>query len=130
MVIRFASNKNNNQKVVEEQALCRGTNCYVKIFLYGLKVSAICTVQQNPNAVFFNHFSAGEPSVNVCVAHGTLCSDPSVYIATAAQNCGREFRPRTFPSVAAEPPADTRGTSVVEHSPNVIKFHEVKLRSV
>jgi len=30
MVIRFAPNK-NNQKVVEEQAVWRGTNCYVKI---------------------------------------------------------------------------------------------------
>jgi len=33
MVIRFAPNKNNNQKVVEEQAVWRGTNCYVKISL-------------------------------------------------------------------------------------------------
>ena len=84
MVIRFAPNKNNNQKVVEEQALCRGTNCYVKIFLYSLKVSAICTVQQNPNPVYFNYFAAAEPSANVYVAHGTLCNDPSVYIATTA----------------------------------------------
>ena len=29
MVIRFALNK-NNQKVREEQAVWRGTNCYVK----------------------------------------------------------------------------------------------------
>jgi len=28
--------------------------------------------------VFFNHFAAAEPSANVCIAHGTLCSDPSV----------------------------------------------------
>jgi len=27
MVIRFAPNKNNNQKVVEHQAVWRGTNC-------------------------------------------------------------------------------------------------------
>jgi len=33
MVIRFAPNKNNNQKVVEEQAVWRGTNCYVKSLL-------------------------------------------------------------------------------------------------
>jgi len=33
-------------------------------------------------AVFFNLFAAGEPSANVCVAYGTLCNDPSVYIAT------------------------------------------------
>jgi len=84
MVIRFAPIKNNNQKDVEEQALCRSTNCYAKISLISLKVSAICTVQQYPNAVFFNHFVAAEPSVNVCVAHGTLCNDPSVYIATTA----------------------------------------------
>ena len=48
MVIRFAPNKNNNQKVVEEQAVWRGTNCYVKISLINLKVSAICTVQTVP----------------------------------------------------------------------------------
>jgi len=30
--VRFASNK-NNQKVVEEQEVWRGTNCYVKISL-------------------------------------------------------------------------------------------------
>jgi len=29
-------------------------------------------------AVFFNLFAAAEPSANVCVAHGTLCNDPSV----------------------------------------------------
>jgi len=94
MVIRFAPTKNNNQKVVEEQVLCRRTNCYAKIPLISSKVSAICTVQQNPNAMFFNHFAAAEPSVNVCVAHGSLCNDPSVCIATTAQNCGCEFRPR------------------------------------
>jgi len=42
MVIRFAHDK-NNQKVVE-QAVWRGTNCYVKISLLNLKVSAICAV--------------------------------------------------------------------------------------
>jgi len=35
MVIRFAPNK-NNQKVVEEQAVWWGTNCYVKISLINL----------------------------------------------------------------------------------------------
>jgi len=93
MVIRFALNK-NNQKVIEEQAVWRGTNCYVKISLISLKVPSICTVQQYPNAVFFYRFAAAEPSVNVCVAHGTQYNDPSVYIATTAQNCGCEFRPR------------------------------------
>jgi len=43
MVIRFAPNKNNNQKVIEEQAVWRGTS-YVKISLINLKVLAICTV--------------------------------------------------------------------------------------
>jgi len=43
MVIRFAPNK-INQKVVEEQAVWRGTNGYVKISLINLKVSAICAV--------------------------------------------------------------------------------------
>jgi len=54
MVIRFAPNTNYNQKVVEEQAVWRGTNCYVKIFLINLKVSAICTVQQYPNVLKFH----------------------------------------------------------------------------
>jgi len=53
MVIRFAPNK-NNQKVVEEQAVWRGTNSYVKISLINLKVSAICTVQQYPNVIKFH----------------------------------------------------------------------------
>ena len=95
MVIRFAPNK-NNQNVVQEQAVWRDTNCYVKISLINLKVSAICTVQQQPNTVFFSHFAAAEPSVNVCVAHGTLCNDPGVYIATTAQNSDCEFRPGNF----------------------------------
>jgi len=81
MVIRLALNK-NNQKVVEEQAVWRGTNCYIKISLISLKVSSTCTVQQYPNAVFFNHFAAAEPFVNGYVAHGTQYNDPSVYIAT------------------------------------------------
>jgi len=75
-----------------------------------LKVSSICTVQQYPNAVFFNHFAAAEPSVNVCVARGTLHNDQSVHIATTAQNCGCEFRLRQFRSVSGEPLAATRGT--------------------
>jgi len=54
MVIRFAPNKNNNQKVVEEQAIWRSTNCYVKISLINFKVSAICTVQQYPNVIKFH----------------------------------------------------------------------------
>jgi len=45
MVIRFTPNK-NNQKVVEEQAVGRSINCYVKVSLISLKVSAICTVQE------------------------------------------------------------------------------------
>jgi len=52
--VRFASNKNNNQKVVEEQEVWRVTNCYVKIFLIILKVSAICTVQLYPNVIKFH----------------------------------------------------------------------------
>jgi len=54
MVIHFAPNKNNNQKVVEQQADWRGTNCYVKIFLITLKVSVICTVEQYPNVIKFH----------------------------------------------------------------------------
>jgi len=44
MVIRFALNKNNNQKVVEEQVVWRDTNCYVKISLISLNVSAIANL--------------------------------------------------------------------------------------
>jgi len=36
------------------------------------------------SSVFFNHFVAAEPSTTVCVAHETLCNDPSVYITTTA----------------------------------------------
>ena len=53
MVIRFAPNK-NNQNVVQEQAVWRDTNCYVKISLISLKVSAICTDQQYPNVIKFH----------------------------------------------------------------------------
>ena len=53
MVICFAPNKNNH-KVVEEQAVWRGTNCYVKISLINLKVLAICTVQKYPNVIKFH----------------------------------------------------------------------------
>jgi len=54
MVIRFAPNKNDNQKAAEEQAVWQGTNCYAKISLVSLKVSAICTVQQYPNIIKFH----------------------------------------------------------------------------
>ena len=86
--------------------------------------------------MLFNLFAAAEPYVNVCVAHGTQCNGPSVYIATTAQNCGREFHPRQFRSVSGKPLAATRGTQrfrgtpVEKHCPNVIKFHEGKLRPV
>jgi len=53
MVIRIAPNK-NDQKALEERAVLRGTNCYVKISLMNLKVSAICTVQQYPNVIKFH----------------------------------------------------------------------------
>jgi len=43
-----------NQKVIEEQAFWRGTNCYVKISFMNLKVSAICTVQQYSNVIKFH----------------------------------------------------------------------------
>jgi len=128
-MIRFALNK-NNQKVVEEQAVWRGANCYVKISPISFKVSAVCTVQQCPGAVLFNLFAAAEPSVNVCVAQGTQYNETSVYIATTPQNCGCEFRSRQFRSFSAEPPAATRGTPVEKHCPDVIKFHEGKLRFV
>jgi len=72
--------------------------------------------------VFFNLFPAAEPSANVCLAHGTLCNHPSVYIAITAQNCGCEFRPRQFWSVSAKPLAVTRGNPVEKHCSELIKF--------
>jgi len=54
MAFRFAPNKNNNQNVVEEQEAWRGTNCYIKISLINLKVSAVCTVQQYSNVTKFH----------------------------------------------------------------------------
>jgi len=54
MVIRFAPSKNNNQKVVEQQAVWHGTNCCVKISLISLKVPAIYTVQWYPNVIKFH----------------------------------------------------------------------------
>jgi len=108
----------------------------VKLSLISLKVSAICAIQQYPNAVFFSHFAVAEPSVNVCVAHGTKCNAPSVYLATTAQYRGCEFRPRQIWSNSAETPTATRGTlrlcgtPVEKHCPHVIKFHEGILRPV
>ena len=55
-------------------------------------------------AVFFNIFAAAEPSANVCVAPGTRCNDPNVYLVSITN----EFRPRLFPSALAEPLAATR----------------------
>ena len=71
--------------------------------------------QWQPTVVFFNLFVAAvKPSATVCVARGTLCNDPGVYIAITALNCGGEFRSRQFRSVSAEPLAATRGTPVEE----------------
>jgi len=83
-----------------------------------------CTMD---TAVFFNLFAAAEPSANVCVARGTLCNDPSVYIATTAKNCGCKFPPRQIWSVSAEPLAANRrtlgflGTLVEKHWHTVIQ---------
>jgi len=60
--------------------------------------------------VLLNLFAAAEPSANTCVAHGTLCNDPNVYIATTTLNWDYKFRFRQFRSVSAEPLAATRGT--------------------
>ena len=79
--------------------------------------------------MFFNLFAAAEPSVNVCVAHGTLSNDLSVYIATTAQNCGWEFRSRQIRSVSAkhwqqlvEPQgsAEPRLKNIAVRSPEVV----------
>ena len=69
----------------------------------------------------FSAFATAEPLENACVVHGTLCNDPSVYIAVTAWNCGCEFRPRQFRSVSAEALVATRrnirfgGTMVEKH---------------
>jgi len=47
--------------------------------------------------------AAGVPFANVCVAHGTLCNDPSVYIAATAKSCGCEFRPGHFSLIGVTP---------------------------
>jgi len=65
--------------------------------------------------VFFNLFAAAEPSASVCVAHGTLCNNPSVYtLFVISQMCGNAASMLYF-YVSAEPLADTRGTSVEKH---------------
>jgi len=76
-------------------------------------------------AVFFNLFAATEPSANVCVARGTLCNDPSVYIAITAKNCGCEFPPRQIRSVSAEPLAANRGTLGFRGTPVEKHWHTV-----
>jgi len=58
----------------------------------------------------FQPFAIAEPSVNVCVAHGTLSNDPRVYIAPTAKNCGCKFRHMQIQSDSAERLAATRGT--------------------
>jgi len=45
--------------------------------------------------VFFNLFAAADPYANVCVAHGTLCNDPSV-IATTIRTVVANFIPGKF----------------------------------
>jgi len=68
-----------------------------------LKEREIFPIEPDSTPVFFNLFAAIEPSAKICIAHGTLCNDPGVYIATTTQNCGCEFRPRQARSVRAEP---------------------------
>jgi len=46
--------------------------------------------------VFFNLFAAMEPSANVCVAHGTLCSDPTFYSAKPLRTVFANFVPGQF----------------------------------
>jgi len=42
-------------------------------------VQCQCSYLQEHMSVFFSRFAAAEPSTNGCVAHGTICIDPSVY---------------------------------------------------
>jgi len=49
-----------------------------------IKVYFFCIYIYYLSTVFFNLFAAAEPSTNVCIAHRTLCNDPSVFIATTA----------------------------------------------
>jgi len=50
---------------------------------YHLKL--IVTLVISPVFFILILFAAAKPSTNVCVAHGTLCNDPCIYIiATTA----------------------------------------------
>jgi len=46
-----------------------------------LKQKETFLIESVSTPVLFNLSAAMEPSANVCVTHGTLCNDPSVYIA-------------------------------------------------
>ena len=75
-------------------------------------------------AVFFNLFAAAEPSANVCVAHGTLCNDPSVYpIFCNKPNGYRNVVCMFYFSVLAEPLAATPGTPGEKHWSVNLHFH-------
>jgi len=56
-----------------------------KLLMYHLEDLRVPQVG-NPcfTATFFNLFAAAKPSANVCVVHGTVRNDPSVYIAATA----------------------------------------------
>jgi len=49
-----------------------------------LKEKETFLIEPVSTPVLFNLFAAAKSTANVCIAHGTLCNDPSVYIATTA----------------------------------------------
>jgi len=63
---------------------------------------AFYTNDQSPTTVFFNLFAAAELFANVCVAHGTLRNDPSVYLTFCNKRISSQAI-STEPSGSAEP---------------------------
>jgi len=56
--------------------------------LFVVLVASILHGTSCSTPVNFNHFAAAEASANVCVVHGTLYNDPSVYITFCSQPDG------------------------------------------
>ena len=61
-------------------------------------------------AVFFNLFAAAEPSANVCVAHGTICNDSSVYLTFIINQMSRYVASMFYFYGSAESLGATRET--------------------
>jgi len=108
-VVVVIISRNSIQNVFVEKKECRH-----KVWSFSGTIVLFLFVGFSVYQCFSVFFAAVKPSVNVCVAHGTSCDDPSVCIAVTAMNCVGEFRPRQFRPVSAEPPwqplAEPRGS--------------------